>query len=183
VSTVWLSTAEYAAHCGRSDSLIRRFKRQGRLVVDAEGRIDRDASDAKLAGELNPVRGGDRSAPAARPGASASGGVVDLPGVSVAEAVRRERLAKARLAELELGEEAGDLVRRKDAQRAAFTVARQAQERLRTMGSRLRTQLAASSDPRECESLVDAEVRLICDDLQAAAASVAAASRPDNQAA
>ena len=183
MSRVWLSTAEYAAHCGRSDSLIRRFKRQGRLVVDENGLIDRDASDAKLAADLNPVRGGDRSAGAASAPQGAPASVVDIPGVSVAEAVRRERLAKARLAELELGEEAGDLVRRKDAQRAAFTVARQAQERLRTMASRLRTQLAATSDPRQCESLIDSEVRLICADMQAAAAEIAAAARAERDAA
>lgn len=97
----------------------------------------------------------------------------DIPaadaGLSLKEAVRRERLAKARLAELELGEAAGDLTRRAEVQRQVFTLARQALERMRTMGSRLRTRLAAESDARACEAIINAEIAEICEDMQRAA--------------
>lgn len=182
----WMTVAEYAAHRGCSDSYVRRMRRLGRLVVDDKGRIDRDASDARLAAEDDPLRGGDRTRPAdaARAEEARDGGagaepapmaVVALGGVSLREAMRRERLAKARAAELALGEATRQLTRTRDAERAVFTLARHALERLRGMKSRLRTSLAAESDPRRIEDLLDGEIREICADMQQAAVTLFAA--------
>ena len=166
-----MTTTEYAKHRGVSDSYIRRMRREGRVV--GEGRlIDVAATDALLDDSTHPLRGGDRTEHAAEPAQPASSGVSIADGIHVREAVRRERLAKARLAELELGEKSGDLARRKEVDRHVFTMARQALERLRTVGSRLRTSLAATSDPRECEALIDAEVRIVCDEMIKAAAEL-----------
>lgn len=171
---VVMTVAEYAARRGCSTSYVRRLRRNGRLVTQGE-LIDAEASDAALAASDDPLRGGKRTAGSVDTplGDRADGGgaaihpIADVP--SIKEAVRRERLAKARLAELELGEEAGDLTRRQDVYRDVFTLARQALERMRTMGSRLRTALAAESDPRQCQALIDAEIGLICADMQKAA--------------
>ena len=181
--TSGLTTAQYAAHRRVSDSYVRRLRREERLVLHADGSIDPVASDALLDDTSDPLRGGDRTrkepgdpteprgaeAPAAAPAAP----LVPVPGVHLKEAVRRERLAKARSAELELGERAKELTRVKDVQREVFTLARQGLERLRTMGSRLRGKLAAETDPRACEALIDAEVRQVCEDLQAGATRLA----------
>lgn len=178
-----MTTAEYAAHRGASDSYVRRLRREGRLVevVEAGQRlIDRVASDGKLERTKDPLRGGNRSQGGdagaggpGRPQGGAAGEEAPAEGDSLREAVRRERWARARQAELELGELSGDLIRRKDAHGAMFTLVRQALERLRAMGPRLRNQLANETDPRGCEALVDAEVRTICEDMQRAAAALA----------
>jgi recombinational DNA repair protein RecR len=96
--------------------------------------------------------------------------------------VRRERLARARLAELELGEAAKQLARVKEVDRIVFTMARQALERLRTIPSKLRGSLAAETDPRACEALLDAEVAKVCEDLQKAAQALIAAPGSSAQA-
>lgn len=166
----FMTTAEYAQHRGVSDSYVRRLRRESRLV-EGEGKlIDVAASDAALDATTDPLRGGDRTgkheAAAAAPGAQLSSFTA---GVDLREAMRRERLAKAQLAELELGEQARQLTRVRDVDREVFTLVRQALERMRTIGSRLRTKIAAETDPRACEALIDAEVRQVADDMQASA--------------
>ncbi len=140
------------------------LSRDGKLIDVAQ-------SDALLDATNDPLRGGDRSADAPDP-KDAPIGTTPPSAPSIREAVRRERLAKARLAELELGEEAGDLTRREEVQRAVFTLARQAVERMRTMGSRLRKRLAVEADPAACEALINAEIEEICQDMQRAADSL-----------
>ncbi|MDN5924341.1 MAG: hypothetical protein L0H70_05015, partial [Xanthomonadales bacterium] len=101
--TAPMSNAEYAIHRGCSDSYVRRLKREQRLVLVDDGRIDAVASDALLASTGDPSRGGhkeDLRDPMTDVGAT---------DISLREAMRRERLAKAQLAELELGEESGAL--------------------------------------------------------------------------
>jgi hypothetical protein len=175
-----MTTVEYAAHRGCSDSYVRRMRREHRLVLGEGDLIDVLASDARLAATTDPLRGGDRTGKAspAHAGAgpeSVTATVLPLTeGIDLREAMRRERLARARLAELELGEQAGQLVRAKEIDRDVFTLARQALERLRTIPSRLRGQLAATTDPHVCESLLDAEVAKVCDELQKAAAAMKA---------
>lgn len=181
----WMTVAEYAAHRGCSDSYVRRMRRESRLVIATDGRIDRDASDARLAAEQDPLRGGVRTRPdpdeaaelalrEAHAGAGQAAGGAPLVGtvridtISLKEAMRRERLAKARSAELELGEATKQLTRTRDVERAVFTLARRALERLRGMKTRLRTELAAESDPRAIEAILDNEIREICTDMQAA---------------
>jgi len=176
----YMTTAEYALHRGVSDSYTRRMRREHRLVESVDGKlIDVAASDAKVFSTSDPVRGGDRSGkPAcAVVDAGAPIGTINplADAVDLREAMRRERLARARLAELELGEESRQLVRSKLVDREVFTLARQALERLRTIPSRLRGKLAAESDPRACEALLDAEVAMVCEELQRAARAMAAA--------
>jgi hypothetical protein len=173
-----MTVAEYAVHRGCSDSYVRRMRRDERLVLTKDKLIDVAASDARLAATTDPLRGGDRTAAAGSDGDAGDQTARVAPGdVSLREAMRRERLARARLAELELGEEAKELARVKDVQRDVFTLARQALERLRSIPSRLRTSLAAESDPRACEALLDAEVAKVCEELQKAAQALSEAAR------
>jgi len=177
----FVSIAEYAAHRGCSDSYARRLRREQRLVLDPDNRrrVDWSASDAKLALEGDPLRGGDRTGlgigdAMAAPGPRAAA-VPLAPGAStvpddggVREAVRRERLANARIAELKLGEQTKELTRSKEVDRVVYTLARTAMESMRVIGSRLRAQLAAESDPAACEALIDGEIRRVCQEMQKA---------------
>lgn len=169
-----MTTAEYAAHRGVSDSYVRRLRRENRLVEGPGKLIDVAASNAALDATTDPTRGGDRTGKPQPAGqalpTTTVGSIID--GVDLREAMRRERLAKAQLAELELGEQAKQLTRVRDVDREVFTLVRQALERMRTIGSRLRSKLAAESDPRACEALIDAEVRQVAEDMQAAARSL-----------
>ena len=180
-----MTAVEYAAHRKVSDSYIRRMRREGRLVRGAGKLIDVAGSDALLDETTDPIRGGDRTGKHAALQADVPVFTVSpiTDGVGLQEAIRRERLARARLAELELGEEAKQLVRVKQVDRDVFTLARQALERLRTIPSRLRGKLAAETDPRACEALLDAEVAMVCEELQKGAFALAAAAPPATQAA
>ncbi|TQD51257.1 hypothetical protein FKV25_01990 [Lysobacter aestuarii] len=168
-----MTTAEYAQHRGCSDSYVRRMRRDGRLILAPDGkRIDVVASDALLAETSDPVRGGDRTGKPAPVDAQGAPTAIVAPlhdRVDLREAMRRERLAKARAAELSLGEQSGALTRTHDVRRDTFTLARQAMERLRRMGSKLRLKLAAESDPHACEQLINDEVARISEEMQKAA--------------
>lgn len=158
----YMTAAEYAAHRGCSDSFVRRLRRQGKLVCDGN-RIHVAESDRLLANIIDPVRGGDRTQ---APGtSSARAAAAD----EVQEAIRRERMAKARLAELELGEAAKELVRAEGVRRAVFTLARAAVNNLQGMRGRLRDRLAATSDPREIDQLLEEEIIAICSRMRDAA--------------
>ncbi|MBB4604150.1 hypothetical protein GGR59_000355 [Xanthomonas arboricola] len=167
MSSETMTAAEYAAHRNCSDSYIRRMRRSGKLVMHADGkRINVAASDSLLDDITDPLRGGDRTAGAAdrleAPASRVPQG--DVP--SVQEAVRRERLARARLAELELGEESRELTRTKGVERAVFTLVRQALNSMMNLPGRLRAKLAAETDPRAIEAMLEAEVRLIAQTMQ-----------------
>ena len=207
-----MTVAEYAAHRGVSDSYIRRMRRRGTLVLGDGDLIVVQASDELLDGITNPVRGGprpgsgraarggsNRPAPADRDstadpvpeptpaaGSSFAASLAALPAsISVQEAVRRERLARARLAELELGEQAGQLMRVDTVNRVVFTLVRQALNQLQGMNARLAKTLAAETDAFRVGALLDAEVANICQEMRAAAVRLleggetTAAAEPD----
>lgn len=167
-----MSTAEYAAHRGCSDSYIRRMRRDGKLVLHADGkRILVAQSNALLDDITDPIRGGDRTSGSlpAEPTHQVDGAAQPASAgtkISTQEAVRRERLARARTAELELGERSGELTRTVDVERAVVTLARQALNSMLNMPSRLRAKLAAEGDPRKVEEILMEEVRQIAESMR-----------------
>ena len=84
--------------------------------------------------------------------------------------MRRERLAKARLAEIELGEASRQLTRVDLVNRAVFTLVRQALNQLQGMSARLAKTLAAESDAFRVGLILDADVANVCAEMRAAAA-------------
>lgn len=161
-----MTVAQYAQHRRVSDSYIRRMRRLGKLVV--EGRLIRvAASDAVLDNTTDPVRGGNRNADASSEGRRDKS-------EQVQEAIRRERMARAQLAELELAEKAGELTRRAGVERAVFTLVRQALNRLQAIKGRLRGRLAAETDPLQIDVLLDEEVFAICEEMREAARTLIA---------
>jgi len=175
-----MTVAEYAAHRGVSDSYIRRCRRKGNLVLTAGDRIDVLASDELLDGVTNPVRGGKRTEDESASGMPVTPIVPAGPVViTVNEAVRRERLARARLAELELGEEAKQLTRVEDVNRAVFTLVRQALNKMQGMSGRLRRVLAKESDPFAIADIIDSDVAEICKEMREAAGKLLKTTPPD----
>lgn len=76
-----LKKSEYAKHRGVSPAMVTHWLGAGRLVLDVSGkRVDVVASDAALAGSLDPSRGGKGGGPNAKRiprGEAAAGGVQD----------------------------------------------------------------------------------------------------------
>lgn len=149
-----------------------------RAPVPPGGAVEPGAEPATLApGAAASVTGERMGSPQVRdrrqPAAGESAADASPPplpaSISVQEAVRRERLARARLAELELGEQAGKLMRVDIANRAVFTLVRQALNQLQGMSGRLAKTLAAETDPFRVGALLDAEVANVCAEMRAAA--------------
>lgn len=181
----FVNRSEFAALRGCAKSYVTKLGHQGRLVLDPTGKlIDVAATAAMLERTDDPARGGDRAkkyqmahaqatalgmlprpglasaAPEPRPGAAVDGGGSgDTP--AYRNAATRERVAKARLAELDLAEKAGNLVRRAEVEAAVFSLARQAQDALDAIADRLSTQLAAESDPARVHKLLSDDVRRV----------------------
>ena len=170
-----MTVADYAARRGVSDSYIRRMRRQGKLVT--EGRLVRvAASDHLLDNITDPVRGGNRTPISAGAEAGRRGGE---NADAVNDAIRRERLAKAQLAEIELAERAGELIRRDGVERTVYTLARAAINGMQGMRVRLRLRLAAESDPAKVDAMLAEEFDALCAEMRTAASKLSRELGPD----
>lgn len=182
----WMTEGEYAKHRGVSLAYVQRMRREGNLVMIGDGVVDAAGSDALLDSVTHPLRGGKRPG-GGRPrldGKPTASSVADdspnedaptpsnVLAISVKEAVRRERVAKARLAEIELGQQAKQLTRVDGVNRAVFTLVRQALNQLQGMSSRLSKSLAAETDAFKVSAMLDADVANICAEMRAAAAAM-----------
>lgn len=157
-----LSQAEYAQARKCSPAYVSKLKRQGRLVLTPGGKVNVEATDRLVESTRDPARGGDRRPGAVEPKPPRGDANPNDPGFqSYKEAARRERIAKARLAELELAEAVGQLVRREEVERAFFGLARTAMDALLAMSARLAGPVSAETDPFRCAALIDAEARVI----------------------
>lgn len=154
-----LSLADYAEHRGVSKPTVSQYKREGRLVLTDDGQVDVVASDALLAATLDPLRGGDRTGATDKP--SAKGGLA-------AERLEGERIKNARQ-HLALQRDAEVLVDKDGVNRAAFSLARSAQEAMMGVPDRVAVLLAAESDPAKCHEMLSKEMRTICNNLATAA--------------
>lgn len=129
----FITQSAFARRRGWSAAYVSKLKRKGRLVLTQNGLVDVAASIYKIERLRDAARGGDRTgkhaAAAAEafarplPSASVDGSPQDVPDtVSYREAARRERIAKARLAELELAEARGALTRRDRGEITLFAI-------------------------------------------------------------
>jgi len=164
-----LSQTEYAAARGVSPAYVSKLKRQGRLVLTPGGKVNVEATDRLVESTRDPARGGDRR-PGVGEGQGEATGAHDAAAVGVPraaghqtykEAARRERIAKARIAELELATLTGQLVRKQEVDAAIFGLARQAMEALDALADRLASQLAAETDVARVHALLTEHARKI----------------------
>jgi hypothetical protein len=172
-----LSQSDYAALRGWSAAYVTKLKRQGRLVLTPGGKVHVEATDRLIAATRDPARGGDRRVQESdavdrggEPPTSAGEARTGDAG-AYKHAATRERIAKARLAELELAEKAGQLVRRAEVETAIFGLARQAMEALDALADRLAAQCAAEADVERVHALITAQTRKIQNELAKATTS------------
>lgn len=152
-----ISQAEYARRRGVSRSAVTKAAKAGRITL-IDGRVDPEVADIQWARKTDPhqaLRGsGGRvpRAPLTVPGAAPAD-----DGFSDARARRESALAE--LAELDLAERRGELVRTDDVQRALVGKVMGLRDSLDTLADRLSPLLAAESDPARIYALLREEVR------------------------
>lgn len=196
-NTTTMGVVQYARHRGVDQALISRWKAKGRLVLDGEGRILVRASDAVLANDLHPTKGGNfraraaQDAPQAAPAAEGAStlapsraGALGLAGASstgftLAEAAREEKFRRAQLLTLEIAERAGRLVEAEAVEREAFGRARLAQQALLSIPDRLAVRLAAETSAHRVHELMLAEIRRVVAKIAGAATDDAIADEAD----
>jgi len=171
-----MTQSAYAVHRGVSRQLISRWARAGRLAM-AGGLVHVAKSDAILAADLDPTKGGRngkperrRDAPAADAQAAApaaeeqpQGHPVILDGYNKARALREGWAA--RQAEVAYRQTVGDLVEREAYRRGLLANLGPTIQRFRAMPARLSTRLAAETDVRKVESMLDQEIAALCEDV------------------
>lgn len=182
-----LSARQYAQRIGVSGSYVSRLVRDGKLPVDADGRIDADEADRILAATREPARIAKRTVLSSTPsparsvapssprptptpprigsdlGATVPGGS-DLPTLLLRARTKTE-VEKGKLLELKAKVEAGKFVDGDEVKVAAFNKARIVRDALLNIASRLAPLVAAEPDERACFDLIDREVRQALEEL------------------
>lgn len=162
-----LTKSEYARHRDVSPAMVTHWHKAGRIKLTDDGRyVLADESDRMLAVSLSPDRGGKggKSPPRAldRPQTSAATGQApdDPPSPSASyTTVRTNREAfAAKHAELDYRARVGELVERSRYDRALADGMAPALARLDTLSARLGARVAAETDVRRVQSMIDDEV-------------------------
>jgi predicted acylesterase/phospholipase RssA len=174
-----LSARKYAQRIGISGSYVSRLVREGKLPIDADGRIDPDEADRILAATREPARSARRALPSstpasahpiaappphAAPAAMPVAGGADLPTLLL-KARTKSEVEKGKLLELKAKAEAAKFVDADEVKAAAFHKARIVRDALLNIASRLAPLVAAETDERACFDLIDREVRQALEDL------------------
>lgn len=156
-----MTQAAFARRRGVSRATVTEYKHKGLLVMTEDGLVDVKASEQLLSANLEPLRGGNRAAPAAKkPAADTS---------AFMAAKTREMEAKAAKQEMETRLRAGELLERDVVERVAFTLARGAQESMMAIADRLSPLLAAEDDSAKVHEMLSDELRRVCQALAKAA--------------
>jgi hypothetical protein len=161
--------ADFAKLHRVSKAAVTKWKARGLLVLTLDGRVDVIASNKRLADRPAVTRGRLTKGPStsdvlAPPQPDKPG---DPDAWSLAEATRRERVAAAKLRELELAEKAGAVVPIAEVAKAVSAEYAIVRTALLGMASKLAHRLAAAMTPEAAGALVDGEVRSILEALTA----------------
>jgi hypothetical protein len=160
---------------------VRKAVRDGRISLDARGRIDSDAADAAWAANTDPARGGrpdqravaalvrgrheDLVAETAPPEATIRGVAGAMPpGMTLNDARMLREWNQAQLIQQQRLKDAGVLVEASKVEDAAFTAARTARDLLMAIPDRVDATFAAITDPAEIHRRLTEELRTICDE-------------------
>ena len=143
---------EYARYRGVTHRAVQKALHTGRIVAEANGRIDVAQADALWTANTRPCL--------------ASPGACDT---DVGRAYAQARLilehVRAKREKLEYEVEAGVLIRADKVHADTFSLARRLRDRVLAIPARLAPVLAATSDPAECERLFAAEMSRACEEL------------------
>jgi hypothetical protein len=158
-----MSIREYARHRGVSHTAVRKAIQAGRIQQEADGGIDPARADASWANNTRssvetprqPARRVE-TPPEPLPERQVSGNAPGAPDYNKARAVKE--FYAARLAKLEFEEREGKLVNIDEINVQHFNRARRLRDRLLMIPRRLAAQLAAETDTRSVEEILDAAI-------------------------
>lgn len=155
VSDQAVSQTAFAAMIGCGRSWVTELKKQGRLVLDSEGRVLVEASKARIAAS----NGADERAAVTTP--------------KLKDARERKENAEANLKEIELAERMGKLMPADQVISAVASAAVTLRTRLESLPDVLAPQLAAMTDEQEIRALMADQVEHLLAELSAGFESVA----------
>lgn len=164
-----VSQADYARHRACSEAHVSKLKSSGWLVMEGD-LVDVAASDAKIAENSDPGRGGDRSVPAQQAPKA------DAPAGSYLDSRNREAAARAAMSELDLAKRRGELVERADVEREVYSLARSAQRALLLMPDECAS-LVPDAVQDEVRKILTARVLKLCEELGAGIGKMPPADR------
>jgi phage terminase Nu1 subunit (DNA packaging protein) len=148
------SKSEYARHRGVSPSLVTKWVKTGRIVLDAGGAVLFEASDAALATSSHPLHGGRRTAGSKRAAAPlAVGGFI--------ESKQRQTDATADLLELRLQRERGEVHETAACGQAITAALAGPLSKLDSLAVRIAPALAAETQVRRIQDVVEDEISMI----------------------
>lgn len=173
-----LTQAQYARRRGVSREAVSKAVRDGRIKLDARGKLNPAAADAAWAANTDPNRGGKAGAtpppdPAPPPPTAAAGELAPPGDVEPGEMPAGMTLNAARMLRewnqamkisQERRKEAGELVEAADVEDAAFRASRTVRDLLMAVPDRVDADFASITDPTEIHRKLSAELRKICDD-------------------
>lgn len=152
-----MSIRAYAKHRGVSHTAVQKAVRAGRITPEADGSIEPTTADADWNANTRPgqsgVAVGTNSESDAR-----------HEDYAVSRAIREEYEAK--LKKLEYEKASGQLVERDTVTAHVFTLARGTRDRLLQIPRRVAARVAAESDPRTVEDILDESIREALVDLE-----------------
>lgn len=178
---VLLSKRAYARHraerglVGQTHTAVNDAARAGRITL-IDGKVDPEVADIQWAEKTDAVqqargaRGGHAPRPAPEPPRQVP--VAGDRESYFATKERRER-AEAELAELELRERRGELVKKADVERELFAVQRALRDRITGIPDRIAPIVAAETDVGRCHEIMAAEIRAALGDVIGALAEAA----------
>jgi hypothetical protein len=185
------SKAAFARRKGWDRSTATRYAQAGKIVVTADGLVDVEASEERLAASKDPLkegvrqrhergrrrRDGDRGHDQARGGERHDRDAstrVD-PNDTSYQLLTKHRAAaeqsRAELLRLELEEKEGRLVDAEVSRKRTFQLARAGRDGVMNLRFRIDPLLAGESDPAKRAEIWDRETRQICEEIARAAAA------------
>jgi phage terminase Nu1 subunit (DNA packaging protein) len=166
VQSTRVTKAELARLTGRSRQAIDQLAKRHVFPVGSDGLVDRDLAVHAIANRVRPRmsrRQAELAAPPVAPTALAALEVEAPLGYNEAKTLRE--IAEARLAELRLAEQRGELVRAVDVQSALSNKAAALREGFLQLPARLAPIMAAESDQARCHDILQAELRQVLEQL------------------
>lgn len=162
-----VSSREIGKALGISHTAVNKAALRGRIPREADGTFDLEKVRASWDENANQLqrqrRMGSVSASFAQglhPDFEPTAPVeIDEAKITMAEAQRREAVAKAKQRELDLMEREGKLLAAEDVEREWSSIVSAARNRLLLMAAKLAPRIAMVSDVRECQALIEKEVR------------------------
>lgn len=168
VQSARVTKAELARLTGRSRQAIDQLAKRHVFPVGSDGLVDRDLAVHAIANRVRPRMSRRQAELAAPPVAPAALVALEAP-LGYNEAKTLREIAEARLAELKLAEQRGELVRAVDVQSALSNKAAALREGFLQLPARLAPIMAAESDQARCHDILQAELRQVLEQLTAPA--------------